>query len=76
MVSAPLPVRSRYATSWGPITEKQPGSPLGETLTRPSAALGAVATKKSGWAARKPDSSLSISGRTVEHPRAGPASLV
>ena len=43
-VSIPLPVRSRYATLVG-LRIRNVSSPLGDTLTCPSAAKGADATK-------------------------------
>src|SRR3954447_27079302 len=50
-VSAPLPLRSRYATRSSPSTRSVPIGPFGETFTRPSAASGAVPTKNIGCAA-------------------------
>jgi len=44
-VSMPRPVKSRYATSMG-LRMRNESSPFGEQLTNPSAASGAVATKK------------------------------
>lgn len=50
MVSAPLAVRSRYATVWSSRTANDPATPFGDTLTCPSGLLGAVATKNTGCA--------------------------
>ena len=53
MVSAPLPVRSRYATVSGSSTAKVSRYPFGDTFTWPptpaSSRQGAVATKNIGW---------------------------
>ena len=51
MVSAPLPITSRYATVFSSSTRSEPIGPLGETLTWPSSASGAVPTKNSAWSA-------------------------
>ncbi len=49
MVSAVLPPKSRYASVSSSRTARVPERPLGETLTWPSSASGAVAAKKTGW---------------------------
>ena len=45
IVSAPLPIMSRYATVWGSRIRNVSIGPFGETLMWPSADSGAVATK-------------------------------
>src|SRR5918994_1156336 len=59
-VSLPLPVRSRYATCFGPSTRSE-SMPFGDTLTAPSAASGAVATKNICCRSMNPRSSSVIS---------------
>ena len=51
IVSAPLPIMSRYATVSGSSTRSVSIGPFGETLMCPSAASGALPTKNIRWAA-------------------------
>src|SRR3954469_25633775 len=48
IVSAPLPITSRYATVRSSSTRRVPPGPFGEMLTRPSSASGALPTKNIG----------------------------
>ncbi len=50
---------------WSLSTRKVPIVPLGERLTKPSPAMGAVATKKTGWASSHTALDASMLSNTV-----------
>ncbi len=64
IVSAPLPIRSRYATVWSSSTRSVPIGPLGDKFTCPSPLSGAVATKYSSRRAIHSRSDSSIASNT------------
>ena len=68
IVSAPLPITSRYATVCRSSTRSDPIGPLGDRLTWPSAPSGAVATKNSGWALIQALSLSSMRSKVVPTP--------
>src|SRR4051794_36208476 len=61
IVSAPLPITSRYATVRSSSTRRVPPGPFGETFTWPSPASGADPTKNIGWRAIQSRQCWSIS---------------
>src|SRR3954454_4079046 len=65
IVSAPLPITSRYATVCGSRIRRLPIGPFGETLTWPSSPLGAVPTKNSRWRPIQAASLSSIASKIV-----------
>src|SRR5215211_3802277 len=65
MVSAPLPITSRYATVCGSRMRRLSIGPFGDTLTWPSAPLGAVPTKNMRWRPIQAASLPSMPGKTL-----------